>query len=316
MKLLVELPSWLGDCVMLTPAFENLVTYYGNPEITIIGSSVSVEVLKNHPNVVKNLILNKSYSLFFAHLKSFDEYDVFISFRDSYRTKILKIFISAKNKYQFNKNHYLNRHVVEKYNDFVNDALNTFEEPGPLLVYQDNKKIDNSILIAGINPGASYGDAKRWGVEKFSEVALRLSSRYEIIIFGGPDEADIAFEIEKKLIQNNVSNFQNLAGKTSVQELINHISNLSLFITGDSGPMHLAASFQIPTVSIFGPTLHHETSQWKNSRSTIVRKNLSCQPCMKRTCPLKHQNCMNFIKAEEVLSSIDSLLLSYKECGQ
>ena len=307
MKLLVELPSWLGDCVMLTPAFENLVSFYDNPEITILGSSISVEVLKNHPNVVNFFILNKSYSTFFSQLKFFDQYDIFISFRDSYRTTILKFFISAKNKYQFNKNHYLNKHVVEKYNDFVNDILNVDKKPGRLFVYQNNEQSNNSILIAGINPGASYGDAKRWNIDKFAEVALRLSSSYEIIIFGGPDEVDIACEIEKKLVKNNVSNFKNLAGKTTIQELINHISNLSLFVTGDSGPMHLAASFQIPTVSIFGPTLHHETSQWKNSKSTIVKKNLSCQPCMKRTCPLKHQNCMNFIEVEEVLRSIDSL---------
>ena len=307
MKLLVELPSWLGDCVMLTPAFENLVSFYDNPEITILGSSISVEVLKNHPNVVNFFILNKSYSTFFSQLKFFDQYDIFISFRDSYRTTILKFFISAKNKYQFNKNHYLNKHVVEKYNDFVNDILNVDKKPGRLFVYQNNEQSNNSILIAGINPGASYGDAKRWNIDKFAEVALRLSSSYEIIIFGGPDEVDIACEIEKKLVKNNVSNFKNLAGKTTIQELINHISNLSLFVTGDSGPMHLAASFQIPTVSIFGPTLHHETSQWKNSKSTIVKKNLSCQPCMKRTCPLKHHNCMNFIEVEEVLRSIDSL---------
>jgi heptosyltransferase-2 len=307
MKLLVELPSWLGDCVMLTPAFENLVSFYDNPEITILGSSISVEVLKNHPNVVNFFILNKSYSSFFRQLKFLDQYDVFISFRDSYRTTILKFFISAKNKYQFNKNYYLNKHVVEKYNDFVNEVLNVDKKPGRLFVYQNNVQSNNSILIAGINPGAAYGDAKRWNIDKFAEVALRLSSTYEIIIFGGPDEVDIACEIEKKLVKNNVSNFQNLAGKTTIQELINHISNLSLFVTGDSGPMHLAASFQIPTVSIFGPTLHHETSQWKNSKSTIVKKNLSCQPCMKRTCPLKHQNCMNFIEVEEVLSSIDSL---------
>ena len=145
MKLLVELPSWLGDCVMLTPAFENLVGFYDNPEITILGSSISVEVLKNHPNVVNFFILNKSYSSFFSQLKFLDQYDVFISFRDSYRTTILKFFISAKNKYQFNKNYYLNKHVVEKYNDFVNEVLNVDKKPGRLFVYQNNVQSNNVI---------------------------------------------------------------------------------------------------------------------------------------------------------------------------
>ena len=109
-------------------------------------------------------------------------------------------------------------------------------------------------------------------------------------------------EYEKK----GIKNYQNLAVKTSITDLISQISNLDLFITGDSGPMHIAASFQIPTVAIFGPTNDHETSQWGLEKSIIVKKNLDCQPCMKRTCPLKHHNCMKLIKSDDVLRAIQS----------
>ena len=71
--------------------------------------------------------------------------------------------------------------------------------------------------------------------------------------------------------------------------------------------MHIAASFQVPTVAIFGPTRDDETSQWKNDKSIIVKKDLDCQPCMKRNCPLKHHNCMNLIKAVDVLKAVRSL---------
>jgi heptosyltransferase-2 len=71
--------------------------------------------------------------------------------------------------------------------------------------------------------------------------------------------------------------------------------------------MHIAATFQIPTITIFGPTKDNETSQWMNEKSVIVKKNLKCQPCMKRTCPLKHHNCMKNIKASDVLNAIESL---------
>ena len=103
-----------------------------------------------------------------------------------------------------------------------------------------------------------------------------------------------------------VTNYTNLVGSTTIQELIIRISSLDLFITGDSGSMHIAASFQVPTVAIFGPTKDKETSQWMVDKSIIVKKNLECQPCMKRTCPLKHHDCMNLIKAEEVLTAIKS----------
>ena len=111
----------------------------------------------------------------------------------------------------------------------------------------------------------------------------------------------------KLLVDKGVKNYTNLAGNTTIQELINRISSLDLFITADSGPMHLAASFQVPTVAIFGPTKDEETSQWMNNKSIIVKKDLDCQPCMQRICPLKHHNCMNQIKAIDVLSAVKSL---------
>ena len=79
---------------------------------------------------------------------------------------------------------------------------------------------------------------------------------------------------------------------------------MDLFLTGDSGPMHIAASFSIPTVSIFGPTKDDESSQWMNPKSKIIKKNLECQPCMKRKCPLGHHKCMKLIKPNEVLNAI------------
>jgi len=310
MKILIELPTWLGDTVMATPAIENIVNYYNDAEITFIGSFVSIEALKNHPKVIKTLVLEKKYISLYKTAKDLGKYDVFFSFRSSLRTKFLKFLISAKNKYQFDKNKYQNRHQVEKYNDFVNDSLNTNYLPKKLVLYSSHSKlkIKNSLLpILGINPGASYGSAKRWYPEEFAKVAVQLSNQYDIVIFGGPSETDIANDIEKALINYRVKNYKNLAGNTTITELINQISNLDLFITGDSGPMHIAAAFQVPTVAIFGPTKDEETSQWVNKKSIIVKKNLDCQPCMKRTCPLQHHNCMNLIKAVDVLNAISRI---------
>ena len=121
------------------------------------------------------------------------------------------------------------------------------------------------------------------------------------------EEKDIAKDIESYLIDNGVDNYINLAAKITLKELIFQIANLDLFITGDSGPMHLAAALQVPTVAIFGPTKYQETSQWMNKKSVIVKKNLECQPCMKRVCPLKHHNCMKLIQASEVLEAVKGL---------
>jgi len=306
MKILIELPTWLGDCVMATPAIENIVNFNNDVQITFIGSFVSVEALKNHPKVVKTVVLDKKYRVLYKTARNLGEFDYFFSFRSSLRTKFLKFLISAKSKYQFDKNKYQGCHQVEKYNDFINDSLDINFQPGKLLLSTISSQSSTQKTV-GINPGASYGSAKRWYPEEFAKVANELSDQYDIVIFGGPDEQDIALDIEKLLIKKDVKNYKNLAGKTTIPELINHISNLDLFITGDSGPMHVAAAFEVPTVAIFGPTKYDETSQWMNEKSLIVKKNLDCQPCMKRTCPLGHHDCMKLIKAVDVLDSVKSL---------
>jgi heptosyltransferase-2 len=303
MKLLIEIPSWLGDAVMATPAINNIANYYNEPEIILIGSFVSIETLKNNPKVTETHILEKKYMNLYKLANKLGEFDVYFSFRSSFRAKLFKFLISSKNKYQFNKYKYRNLHQVEKYNDFVNDSLNIDFPAGQLRIHTKHSKKNKSKKILGINPGSSYGTARCWYPEEFAKVATALSSKYDILIFGGPGEKDIAADIEKFLIAKGITNYKNLAGNT-IQELINRISILDLFITGDSGPMHVAASFQIPTVAIFGPTNDNETSQWMNDNSVVVKKNLDCQPCIKRTCPLKHHNCMKLIKAQEVIDSI------------
>ena len=311
MKILIELPTWLGDTVMATPAIENIVNFYNDAEITFIGSFVSIEALKNHPKVIKKLVLDKKYTSLYKISRDLGSFDAFFSFRSSARSKFFKFLISAKKKHQFdknknkNKNKYQNRHQVEKYNDFINDSLATNSAAGKLKIYGHNN-IKSKRKVLGINPGASYGSAKRWYPKEFAKVASELSNRYDIIIFGGLGEKNIAADIEKSLVELGVKNYHNLAGKTTIKDLINRISNLDLFITGDSGPMHIAAAFQVPTVAIFGPTKDNETSQWMNEKSIIVKKNLDCQPCMRRTCPLQHHDCMNFIKAVDVLNAVKS----------
>ena len=308
MKILVELPTWLGDTVMTTPSIENLVNFYPDCEIILIGSVASTSALKNHPNITKTYILDKNYIQMYRVIKGLGEFDIFISFRSSYRSKFIKFFVSSKMKFQFDKNKFSRGHQVEKYNIFINNSINITSTPDKLKLYAPKKDISSKNKLLGINPGASYGSAKRWYPKDFADVAAELSSHYDIIIFGGIEEKEITNDIEKWLIEKGVNNYQNLAAKTSIQELISEIANLDLFITGDSGPMHLAAAFQVPTVAIFGPTNYKETSQWMNEKSLIVKKNLECQPCMMRKCPLKHHNCMKLIKPVDVLDAVNIIV--------
>ena len=307
-KIFIEIPSWLGDAIMATPAIQNIIKTYPDAKITLLGSFVSTQAFENYPNIEKVIVDNTKkdgnrYKNLISLAKSIGKVDLAISFRRSFSSKFMMFFVKAKKKFNYKRLTKKEIHLAIRYNDFINKVLKLNNEVGDLKLYFKPFKFDKSTF--GINPGATYGSAKRWYPQEFAKLAITLSSKYDIVIFGGPPEIDIAKDIEDELVKNGVLNYQNLAGKTSIKELIEKIAGLNLFVTNDSGPMHVAAAYKIKTVSIFGPTKFTETNQWRNDKNgLIVTKNLDCAPCMKRECPLKHHNCMKNITASDVMSAI------------
>jgi len=283
MRIAIELPTWLGDCIMTTPAVMNIVKELNYPEVIFIGNEIALSVYLEFPNVYKNIQLEKKLFDLYKTSKKAGKVEYFISFRSSQRSLILKTLINSKNKFQYNKYKYSFGHQVEKYNNFVKDIFQSARDPGKLEIFNKISTNNYKKKTIGINPGASYGDAKRWYPEKFAEVAVYFSKSYDILILGGQKEINIDDEIEQIILMKKVKNCINLAGKTSINDLYSAIASVSLFVTGDSGPMHIAAALNIPTITIFGPTKNEETCQWKNKQSANIKLNLPCQPCMKRT---------------------------------
>lgn len=295
---------------MATPAIENLIKTYPDAQITLLGSFVSTQAFQGYPNIKKVIVddTKKSgnrYKNLISLAKSIGRIDLAISFRRSISSKFMMFFIKAKKKFNYRRLTKKEIHLCIRYNDFVNKVLNLKNEVGDLKLYF--KPFNYGKPTLGINPGATYGSAKRWYPEEFAKIAIEMSKKYDIVIFGGPAETNIAKDIENELVSNGITNYQNLAGKTTIPELIEKIAGLDLFITNDSGPMHIAAAYKVKTIAIFGPTKFTETNQWNNPNGEIVTKNLDCAPCMKRVCPLKHHNCMKNITAADVLNVIVKL---------
>ncbi|MCG3677285.1 glycosyltransferase family 9 protein [Aliarcobacter butzleri] len=309
-EIFIEIPSWLGDAIMATPAIENLIKTYPDAEITLLGSFVSTQAFQGYPNIKRVIVddTKKSgnrYKNLISLAKSIGRVDLAISFRRSISSKFMMFFIKAKKKFNYRRLTKKEIHLCIRYNGFVNKVLNLQNEVGDLKLYFKPFKYGKPTL--GINPGATYGSAKRWYPEEFAKIAIEMSKKYDIVIFGGPAETNIAKDIETELVSKGITNYQNLAGKTTIHELIEKIAGLDLFITNDSGPMHIAAAYKVKTIAIFGPTKFTETNQWNNPNGEIVTKNLNCAPCMKRVCPLKHHNCMKDITAADVLNIIVKL---------
>ena len=321
-RILVILPNWLGDAIMATPAIELLASYHPDARFTFIGSYVTVEAIKHHPLCERAIVdeTKKASSRLLATYKlakELGEFSLAVSFRNQLHSSLLMRFTStviciARASWHsiFLLSHTpkikTSQHLVEQYSKLAMINVDNFNNKIPnLKLYIPAKQYDKPTL--GINAGATYGSAKRWYPERFAEVGAAFSDKYDIVIFGGPNEVEMAQEIEENLKSSNITNYTNLAGKTDIQDLCSSIGGCSLFITNDSGPMHVAAAYQVPTIAIFGPTKYKETSQWQNEKSKIVRHEMDCSPCMKRECPLKHHECMTTITAQEVIQAVIEL---------
>ena len=322
MRILIILPNWLGDAIMATPAIELLSEYHPDAKFTFVGSYVSIEALKHHPKCEKAVVdeTKKASNRFIATYKLARELGAFhlaVTFRNQLHSSLLLRFTNtvvclAKQSWHsmFLLSHTprikAGKHLVLQYAQLAMTNVDNYtNDIGALKLYIKPQEFTKPTL--GINAGATYGSAKRWYPERFAQVASEFSDKFDIIIFGGPGEVEMAKEIEDNLISLNTHNFINLAGKTNIEELCSNIAGCSLFITNDSGPMHVAAAYQVPTVAIFGPTKHKETSQWMNEKSKIVREEMECAPCMKRECPLKHHECMKKITASKVIEAVKEL---------
>jgi len=166
----------------------------------------------------------------------------------------------------------------------------------------------NDFLI-GMNPGATFGTAKRWLPERFTALADRLSSSLgaKVLIFGSAGEQALGDEICRR---SSFSSLFNLAGATSLEEALALIGLCGLFVTNDSGLMHVAAALDIPMTAIFGPTEPRQTSPYYKKHRLLRREDIDCSPCMDRECKKEHQ-CMTAISVEEVFHSLEELLQLY-----
>ena len=308
-RILIELPTWLGDCVMATPAIHNIRTLYPDAQLVFFGSFVSIELFKHYPNTERLIVDDSKKSSnrllnLYRLARSLGKFELALSFRSSFASKWFLFCLSAQHKAIYQRISETDTHQVIRYNDFINQALTQKTEPSDLELFIRAPETHLPKPLLGINPGSTYGSAKRWYPSEFAKMAVALHQQFDIVILGGPKETDIAGDIAQLLSESDVENFVNLSGKMSIEQLVEQISQLDILITNDSGPMHVAAAFKVKTAAIFGPTNHIETHQWHNPNELILRKDMPCAPCMKRECPLQHHRCMKDITAQDVLTAM------------
>lgn len=334
-SILVYSPSWIGDSVMSLGALRAVRANYPTAHITVLARS-SVRDLYQGCEVVDDTL---SYEYkgqhrgpfgFFRLVRSLKQhrFDLALLFPNAFRAAAVARAAGIPERWGYGTDgraslltravppapRPFGRHQVFYYMDLVSGlGLPTNVPDNRLHLTPRMKEHARRLLssggghgremLIGIHPGATNSSAKRWIPERYGEVGERLArlKGARIVLLGGPEER--AAKGIRSAIETSI---MDLTGRTSLEELMGIIGSLSLLLSNDSGPMHLAAALGVPTVAVFGPTDERETGPLAPS-SKVVRKHVECSPCLLKVCPTDHR-CMLRVEVEEVVEAAIELL--------
>lgn len=163
-----------------------------------------------------------------------------------------------------------------------------------------------------LNTGGAFGAAKNWPRESFVDLARRIATELDrdVVIVCGPSERDDAEWIEATANHRRVVSLAK--EKLSIGLTKAAIRTSELLVTTDSGPRHFASAFDVPVITLFGPT-HAAWSETHSDKATHLQLKLDCGPCQKRECPLGHHRCMKDLSVETVFQSVRHRLTSTSE---
>jgi heptosyltransferase II len=330
-NIIVRMPNWVGDLVMGTPILEDIKRKWPSAKLTAMCQYPAGQLLSNDPNIDEIFTfkrpsgwLHRDASRHILNPLRHGGYDLGILLTNSFSSAWWFWRGGVKNRIGFEGN--LRSPLLSKAVPFPEDKeamhlVNVYKQllvpldiplsdtPPKLYVSYDEAneakmllrrfKIPEGAKIIGINPGAAYGTAKCWLPERFAETAKKLLSDPEthILFFGDTQTAPLVKDICRGLPERAID----LSGKTDLRELMALIEHCDVFLTNDSGPMHIASALGTKIVALFGSTSDIKTGPYNGG--TVIHKRPSCSPCYKRVCPIDFR-CMKEITVDEVCSEI------------
>ncbi|MCB9475559.1 MAG: lipopolysaccharide heptosyltransferase II [Deltaproteobacteria bacterium] len=329
-RVLIFQTAYLGDVVLTTPLIQAVHDRFPDAAIDIVVQPQWAPIVQHHRHIRQVIAYDKrgadeglGNTIRFARELAKEKYDIVFCPHPSFRSGLILFLAGIKKRIGFDDSsgrYFYNtkvhrdtrRHEVLRILSLMS-AVDGKTEPAPPLHIDSDPAFDRAALmrrcgiregakLAGIHPGSVWA-TKRWLPERFGEVAKHLADSYDqVVIFGGPGEEELATQVA---IEAGVE-LVNLAGRLALDELIVAISAMNLFVTNDSGPMHIASAFGVPVVAVFGSTVPRLGYAPWGEKSSVVEIDLSCRPCGPhghQVCPLDHFKCMREITAAMVLEA-------------
>jgi heptosyltransferase-2 len=335
------MPNWLGDLVMATPILTDLRHHWPEAKITTMCQGILGTVIQGDPHI--NAVLSFKRPKGWLRRQSQEEivdplrkehFDLGILMTNSFSSAYWFWRGNVQNRIGYAEHcrnllldhpipfptQRLTQHLVITYKMLLEPlGIPVSHTPPRLYVTPQEQQaakekltsygIQSSDLLIGINPGAAYGSAKCWLPERFKQLSQRLidqGSHLKILFFGDKAGAPLVQEICTGFPSDRVID---LAGKTTLRELIALIQTCHLFLTNDSGPMHVASALEIPLLALFGSTSDVATGPYNGGH--VIHKHVPCSPCYRRECPIDFR-CMKRIEVQEVYEEMQKFLQRMK----
>jgi heptosyltransferase-2 len=345
-RIIVRGANWIGDAVMTLPALERLRSSFPGAHIALLATPLTTGLFESSPFVDEVIVYRRKEDGARAFIDATKllrarRFDLAALFQNAFEAALLawlggaraRIGFAAQgraplltNKLRRGPRH-KGRHQVHDYLDVVaecervclgGDTESRTPNPVPsfnaspaqrraaeLLLRRAGADSDSRPLVA-LNAGATNSRAKRWPEDSFAALADRLMETLgsRIVFIGAASERAGADRIIQQMKRSGAVN---LAGKTSMAELIGALDSCDLIISNDTGPAHIAAALGRPTLTIFGPTNEFETAPRGVRAESIRAEGVECERCMLRDCPIDHR-CMTRIAPSEVFERALKLL--------
>lgn len=334
MKIVVRAPNWVGDAILALPAVGSLRAAFPDADLTLAAGDWVRDIFIPEDERTHVLSLNgaKSPKALRADAEALREgsFDLGILFTNSFGSALpfYKARIPERWGYQRDGRGFLltksaappdpqaaPRHHVYYYLELLEKLGIKTIAPDLRLRVPDEERAAARSWLAGLgfdprqplvilNPGSSYGPSKRWPPARFAALGRLLQGRQkvQVAVTGSPDEAGMAAEIAAGMDKPPFD----LVGKTSLLRLLAVIEQAAVFVTNDTGPMHMANALRIPVVAVFGPTEPLATAPF-HPPSTVLKKDVPCWPCLYRECPFDHR-CLTSITAEDAFAACAAYL--------
>ncbi len=337
-RILIVRTDRIGDVLLSTPVIKALRQKYPQAYISMVVSPYARDIVEANPYLDEVIIYDKDIkhkswmrSFKFASRLKKKRFDLAIILHPTNRMHLIAFLAGIPLRLGYNRKFgFLNnlrekhtkqeglRHEVEYNLDLLSDLgvggnardlfmpIKTESEEWAKDLLASNGIKDTDKLLA-INPGASC-PSKIWPADRFAQVAEILAKRhnFRILIVAGAKDIPLANMVAQKLGDRAL----NLSGKTSVSHLASILKRCSLFISNDSGPVHIASSLGVPVISIFGrnqPGLSPRRWGPLGKRDKYLHKDVGCIQCLAHNCK-KEFICLKAISVEDVLSAAESIL--------